>query len=147
MKKLTTTITAATVAILLLFTGCDKYHRDRYTGTWDFVTERRFLNVTDSYNLIEIKRDTVYHLGKIIFGNLENELIFQYTEFDEVIAWIDEERYIYSVAGVMLGKYPCGRFENKYELRFDLHWGEFVSFEGESDRRYDCITGVKKRRK
>jgi len=91
MKKLTTTITAATVAILLLFTGCDKYHRDRYTGTWDFVTEINSCSFDGSGNFIVEKREIVYYTGAITLGDLENELIIQYTESNKIIAGIGSD--------------------------------------------------------
>ena len=147
MKKLTTIL--AVIAILLLsFTSCDKYHRDRYTGTWEFVTERRYYIGCDDYECpIEVRRDTVYYTGKISCRNSEYGLIFQYTENDEVGAWVDKDGYIYSEAGIMLGKYACGHFESKNKLYFELHWGEYINFEGDTDRRYDYITGTKKGRR
>jgi len=122
MKKLTTTITAATVAILLLFTGCDKYHRDRYIGNWDFVTEMRFCNFDGSGNFIVEKRDTIYYTGTISLGNLEHELIIQYTENDKIIASIDDKGTSLWTNYDPGPSTPSGYFENKNIIRLFLRY-------------------------
>ena len=121
MKKLTTTITAATVAILLLFTGCDKYHRDRYIGNWDFVTgiERYQLDsITEKYVLIGC--DTIYYLGTVTNGKYENYLLVEYIEnhYEEVM--IDKYGTIYiTCPGEMCKR---GNFEGKDSVHFRLGW-------------------------
>ena len=65
MKKIKITVVAVTVVALVFFTGCDKYHRDRYTGTWSFVTVLNSFffdpNPENWYN----NWDTIYYVGKI----------------------------------------------------------------------------------
>jgi len=147
MKKIITLL-SATAIILFFLTSCDKYHRDRYTGTWNFVTERVYYNENhETYQLVEVKRDTVFYTGKISCGNWERVLVVQYTENENVDTWIDKDGYIFSKAGDMLGKYSSGEFESKNKMYLNLYWGNFVIFEGETDRRYDFIKGTKKGRR
>ena len=147
MKKITLPLVAAIVIILFFFTSCDKYHRDRYTGTWDFVTEMVYYNEgeTPSEYLV-IKRDTIYYTGKISMGNYENQLIIKYSESDEVFTGIDKDGYLYHKTN-MFGKYACGNFESKNTMDLTLCWGEYVAFEGDTDYRSDYIIGTKKGRR
>jgi len=147
MKKNSITILTVIILIFFFIIGCDKYHRDRYTGTWEFITERKYYNVDDnSYELVEIKRDTVYYIGKITMSNNENQIIIQYTKNDEINAGIDKDGYIYHETN-WGGKYAAGQFVNSKKLHLRLPWGEFVMFEGDTDRRYDHIIGTKNGRR
>ena len=139
-------ISLVSMVILLFFSGCDKYHRNKYIGSWYFITERIYYN--EDYNstaLIEVKRDTVYYIGKITLGNYDSDLTFKYTDKDEVVIWIDEDENISSRAGYMFGKYPSGEFKSKNKLYLELRWGQYVPFEGENDFRFDYIHGSKKK--
>lgn len=113
MKKITITLAAATVAILLLFTGCDKYHRDRYVGYWDFVTEKR--TYSDDFEII--KRDTINYLGKISNGKYENEIIIHYTNNDEITIHVDTKGNLYSICEG--GYCKCGNFTKKDKIYFN----------------------------
>ena len=106
---------------MFLFMGCDKYHRDRYTGDWDFVTEKNQYK----YNVNEpIKSDTIYYFGKIYHGNDENTLIIQCTENDKVPTSVDKK-------GILWESYPTsyatchqcslGRFETKDKISLDCY--------------------------
>jgi len=129
MKKLTTTITAATVAILLLFTGCDKYHRDRYTGTWDFVTEKYKYIPDATGHLTKKEYDTTfYYSGKITNDErYDNRLIIMYTETDEINVGIDEDGYIYPQCPLSYGsKFSTGKFANKNQMNLIFDWEEYT---------------------
>jgi len=144
MKKITLTL-AATI-IIMFFSGCDKYHRDRYTGTWDFVTEMVYYNEGENpYEYVVIKRDTIYYTGKISMGNYENQLIIKYSESDEVFTGIDKDGYIGHKTAIQNG--PCGKFESKNKMHLTLRWGQYVPFEGDTDYRFDYIIGTKKGRR
>jgi len=145
MKKIT--IQLATIIIILFFiSGCDKYHRDRYTGTWEFETVRTFINI-HPYDFEVVRTDTVYYTGKIILGNLENYLHIQYTNEDEIDVWIDKEGYISSNACPTGGKYSCGQFESKDKMHLQLLWGHLVVYNGDTDLRSDYIVGIKNERR
>ena len=142
MKKLT--ITIAIVAIILLsFIGCDKYHRDRYIGNWEFVTEKciyKYEYNGDSSVLVVLKKDTVYYLGVISCGNLERELTIQYTQNDEVEAYIDQ------TGGIYLPAFPCagcnckrGNFDKENKMNLDFGWDSQNSSEAHH------IVGIKKK--
>ena len=147
MKKTLLTSVAAAGIMLFFFTGCDKYHRGRYTGTWEFVTVMIFANINSVHEHVEVKRDTVYYLGKISLGNAENILFLQYTENDKIPILITKDRDIYSHASSSFGKWPDGSFEGTNKLSLQLHWGVFCHYEGDTDRRYDIIVGTKKGRR
>jgi len=128
MKKIAITFAAATVVILLLFTGCDKYHRDRYIGNWDFVTEKSQLQY-DSNELI--KSDTIYYSGKIYSGNDDNTLIIQCTKNDRVPAYIDNKGILWISFPTFYGtchKCPLGKFEKKDKITLDFYrfWEEDI---------------------
>ena len=146
MKKNTLTLVIATVVILFFFTGCDKYHRNRYTGTWDFVTERVYYNAIGSD--VE-KRETVYYKGKIIKSeseNLENGLLIQYTAENEVYAWVEKNEdkivYLYTLNGEFAGKYPSGKIDDN-NLYLNLYRGLYVHNEGDYEHRIEHVAGIK----
>jgi len=124
MKKTFLTSVAAAVIMLFFFTGCDKYHRDRYTGTWEFTTEIVFYYI-NPYEIIKI--DTVYYTGKISLGNLENELIIQHSEDDEMTLLLGTDGtlyqpfpYIYMTAH----ESPIGKFEKKDKISLSYFYEE-----------------------
>jgi hypothetical protein len=123
MKKLTTTI-AATLLIIFLMMSCDKDHRDRYTGTWEFVTEKIYFNKSYPYN--EIQRETIYYLGKITLGNLEHELIIQFTEYEEVKAPLMPKgvlgySYSYQTPYMVCHQCTMGSFEGKDKISLSFY--------------------------
>ena len=69
------------------------------------------------------------YLGKIIQGNYNDELIIQYTEQNEVIAWINHNgnlwTSIYSIAGSD-GRH--GYFEGKNKMYLTLSYSRFGGF-------------------
>lgn len=153
MKRGTLIIAAI---ILFFIIGCDKYHRNRYTGTWDFVTTKTWY--TSQGNGSEptiIKSETIYYTGKISLGTSEKEIIIRYTENDETNAVLSvkdkddkEGRYyreggIYAPNGMGQSHYAtCGRFEGKDKLNFNLQfWVD--SLQGYEVHR---IAGTKKGR-
>jgi len=108
-----TLVLATSIILLLFFTGCDKYHTNRYIGDWDFVTIKH-----DT-----IKSDTIYYSGKISLGNYENALIIQYTKDDEIAATLIENR------DIVIPKYNCakgvcthGKFEEKNKMNLSFGW-------------------------
>jgi len=83
MKKIGILLITAIVIILFCFTGCDKYRRNKYTGTWEF-TVLRYSNF-DANSGSALTLDTIYHLGKISYGSAEDELSIEYTESNSVV--------------------------------------------------------------
>jgi hypothetical protein len=145
MKKLTTTL--AIIAILLLsFTSCDKYHRDRYIGTWDFVTTKTLLQY-DSGKYVPIESDTIYYTGKIIPENLEYELIIQFTEDEEIRTSLTKEGELwqsYPTSYHTCAKCPLGSFEKKNII--GLHFYTFgLPSSDEYIKTYD-INGTKRKK-
>jgi hypothetical protein len=138
MKKLTTTL--ALIAILLLsFTSCDKYHCDRYTGTWDFVTVRNFYKYdSNKYELLE--SDTIYYTGKIMLGSEDGQIIIKYTENDEITALFDSEsKKTFWTNAPPCGKCPSGSFEEKDKVSLNLVFSE------QERIKNDRIEGTKKK--
>jgi len=146
MKNIT--LTLLTAIVLLIFTGCDKYHRNKYVGDWDFVTERSTTKRDNLlFEIIEENRSVIYYSGKISLGNSENELLIKYTEDDEIIAWLEQnsnEIYTFSEAS-FTGKYPSGKFDGKNNMQIYFSWfkkgNEGVHIIGCAD----CINGTKKK--
>jgi hypothetical protein len=141
------------VIILLSFLSCDKYHRNRYVGEWDFVTERIYYNLDSnepySNPSIEMKRETTLYLGKITLGNHEGSIHIQYSDNNKIGVGIEEYEgnagksvllYHKSGCGSMLGKYSCGKFESKDKMNINLCWGVYPSLEEPHDMgTYDII--------
>jgi len=124
------TLVVATGIVLFFFTGCDKYHRDRYIGDWDFMTERVYYASIDTHN-IPIRIDTIYYSGKISLGP-GSALLIQYTENDEISAYMSASNPKSFYAGPPLTYKnpgepppPNGYFESKDKLRLQLIWGHF----------------------
>ena len=122
------TILATTAIMLLFVTGCDKYHRNRYVGDWDFVTERVFYIDTNSYEFVETKRDTVYYSGKISYGQHENQLIIKFTENDDeiyVYTGTDGDLWLsYPSVYMTCARCPVGSFEEKDKISLKYFYGD-----------------------
>lgn len=122
--------------------GCDKYHRDRYIGDWDFVTNKcTYVYNNDLQEWSPIEYDTIYYTGKIAPGNLEYELIIQYTNNDIIDAHIDEDG-----TTLWTDAYPCARcssgsFEKKNKVYLNL------VFNKQDKKINDHINGIKKSKK
>jgi len=149
MKNLTIIIVATTI-LLLFFAGCDKYHRNRYVGDWEFVTERTFYNrIDNSYDFEGAKTETIYYLGKISKDNEYDEyLTIRYDEYDEVtvlLEKIDKKVFLRSGLGATAGKYPCGEFEDKDKVSLMLYRGIFSPMKYPYDRSIEYIVGTKKK--
>jgi len=130
MKKITFCL-ATTIVLLFLFSGCDKYHRDRYIGTWEFVTEK-YKYIPDIYGYLEKKEydTTFYYSGKISIGQDENFLIIKYTEKDEITVGIDKDGYIgYPCPLSYGGKYTTGKFESKNQMYLEFDWKKYTQLE------------------
>ncbi|MCL2313023.1 MAG: hypothetical protein FWC41_11155 [Firmicutes bacterium] len=143
MKK--NTIQLATIIIILFFfCGCGKYHRDRYIGTWDFVTERVFSEYDEKENVvIELNRDTIYYVGTISLGNSEGYLLIEYSENEDVLVWLDEDGYMYTHLGSIFG-YSSGLFDSNKKMHLTLRWSEFTDL-GFYDTKRCHISGTKKK--
>jgi len=135
MKKITKIITAI-VAILLLFGGCKKDIRDKYIGDWEFETKKIYYGDLDGNG--EMKRDTIYYVGKISLGGIENELIIQYTEKDTVSGFLRDDK-IYTAFGSVLAKYPSGFFTGKNKIFLQMF------FYNTGARIEEVINGMKKK--
>ena len=149
MKKITLNLLVAAVAVLCLFSGCDKYHRDRYTGTWEFTTEMVYFNISDDFSeTYIIKRDTVFYIGKISLTDCDFALNIQYTEWDKTNISIDKEGVIYHASAVMWGRdATAGQFESRNKMLLNIYWGHCIPFEGVSKYRTEYIRGTKKGRR
>jgi|GEM_PF-1240754 len=136
-------IIATTLTVLLFFTGCDKYHRNKYTGDWDFVTEIVQCQYLDGWK--EIERETVYYAGKISSGTYENELIIQYTENDIERVSIPDTKStgIYSKNGLGNSKgATSGSFEGENRMYLHLCWNDNFP-----NGKIHYISGFKKSKK
>jgi len=142
--KIISSVITTAIIILFFLTSCDKYHRDKYTGTWEFVTVRADYNEWDGSDIM--KRDTIYYTSKITLDEYERGLILQYTEWDKIVISIDKDGYIYHKA-FMYGRDATGQFESKNKMYLNLYLGHYGSFEGESNYRNDHISGTKKGRR
>jgi len=147
MKKITTTLTAIILMIFLIM-GCDKYHRDRYTGTWDFVITKYIHEYDDLGIFVKTEYDTIYsYTGKIKLGNYENNLIIQYSENDEIIVHVDNDGSFrtYSIPpDISVG----GKFEDRKNIYFYLLFWNKLDSSGNyvNTGRYDT-NGTKKGRR
>ena len=146
MKKNTLILAAATVIILFFFAGCDKYHRDRYTGTWEFVTNKRVTAYENSYPVARELDTTIYYTGKISYGNFENQVIIIYTENDEVTFPIDKHGRFAGYLRDGDGNYGDfgGRidFEGNKKVNFDISWF-YWDENGSQKGRADSVKGTK----
>jgi len=152
MKKITIQLSAI-IIILFFFSGCDKYHRNRYTGTWEFETERILFKEINKYkDYEEIKRDTIYYTGKISLSYSDERLSIQYTESDEISVSIDKDGEMYDHWSTCWLGYDCatGKFDSKDEVHLCVRSGArgtAFPYEGYADYRIDVIKGTKKGRK
>jgi len=157
MRNIRITLFAATAIPLLFFTGCEKDNRSKYIGDWEFVTEKILYQrdsigyrvmewgdtVTHYSEYVQIGCDTVYYSGKISVGNLEDELIIQFTENDEVFVHINKEREIWQTFPSFYSTcHRCsfGKFEKKDKLYLD----KIHQFYENSVTEY-YVTGAKKK--
>jgi hypothetical protein len=145
MKKTTLILIVAAVIMLSFFTGCDKYHRDRYTGTWEFTTIIT-LHKDNNGETTLLQSDTLYYLGSISLGTYENQLLVKYTASNEIMIGLDSDGNIYTPIEVGGGKLPCGKFEKKDKISFTLI--RMIINEGIIDGWENChIKGIKKGRR
>jgi len=103
MKKITLILATATVVILFFFTGCEKLHRNSYTGKWDFVVIHRW----GAY--YESNYDTIYYSGKINIGGTYNTLVVEYMKKTKIKMEVDE----------------CGQLFKEYEDPHEIAVGKF----------------------
>ena len=123
MKKIATTI-AAIILVIFFIMSCekDKYHRDRYIGDWDFITEV----ITQEYDDSEwkiVNRDTVYYSGTIAYGSSEDQLRIQYVEKESFLnnVKIDVDGNIYTL--YWKDSYcKSGKFEREDQVHFCINW-------------------------
>jgi len=144
MKNIKTTLVTAIVVLLLFFAGCDKYHRDRYIGDWNFVTERHTFMEDDLGYYEKVKIDTIYYTGKITHGTLENELIIQYTENNEILVHIGTDGYLWL-------SYPRGDYGTchqcsvgNFEKKDKISLSNLYHYVNQSEREIFSVNGKKK---
>jgi len=144
MKKLTTTL--AIIAILLLsFTSCDKYHRDRYTGIWDFVTIIKTEKFKNGGTILSVEYDTVYYVGSIREGEDKSVLIIKYTEHDEMSCSLKEEKYDeHDGLGAIYFKYVYIQFDGEDKVRLGRRWRAEEIDENSYYKREHDAKGTKK---
>jgi hypothetical protein len=143
MKKTMITSVAAILFIMFLIMGCDKdkYHRDRYTGSWDFVTEKCIKKYED-HVLVELINDTIYYSGVISCGSADHELIIQYTQSDTLVTFINKNGGIYVPICPCAG-YACTRGDFESKTKMDLYFG--WSYQNKEESHH--IVGTKKGRR
>ena len=141
-----TLILVSILILLFFFVSCDKYHRNRYVGDWEFVTKR-------SYEGVFEKSETINYSGKIRFGNSDNEIFIKYTENDEISAWLEEmdnHMYIHTLSRASYGgKYSSGSFDDKNNMSIYYSYRTATDSNGINiiDIIGDKITGTKKERR
>jgi len=143
MKKIRLTLVVATVVILFFFSGCDKDIRDKYTGDWEFVTEKQWQTYKGGV-IITTKCDTLYYTGSITSGSSEHELLIQYTKSDVITTFIDKKGGIY-VPSCPCAGYACTRGDFEGENRMNLHFG--FNWDYQENREVHKIVGTKKERR
>ena len=138
IKKTTTIVT--TLILLLFFSTCEKDFRGKYIGTWEFVVEKSKIIINEQEHFyVEDSRDTIYYLGKISYGNNDNELCIKYTENDVVILRIKECGKLFKADGE-------GQFERKDKV-YLAFLEEYIT-DSCCIYRTDCIiNGIKKSKK
>jgi hypothetical protein len=121
MKRKIITSVAAIVIMLFFFTGCDKYHRDRYTGTWEFVTESILRQFDyDSGEYFQIECDTLYFSGKISRDKAADELKIEYKENYSIILKINACGKLYGFSHNSF----CGEFYEADKIDLFFWWDE-----------------------
>jgi hypothetical protein len=143
MKKIIITLITVAAIILFFFTGCDKYHRDRYTGTWEFVV--KIDSAQFDYDLhcwIPLGLDSFFYSGKIIHGKYNDELIIQYTEQNEVTVWVNHNGNLWTSVYPIVGNIRHGYFDGNDKIYLELsrsRYGGILS--------NHFIEGIKKERR
>ena len=146
MKNLTTTL--AIIAILLLsFISCDKYHRNRYTGIWDFVTVTKTEKLLrNDGTILSVEYDTVYYLGSISEGEDKSVLIIKYTENDEMSYSLKKDRRKYDPArdgeGALI-RDSYIQFDGEDKVRLGRRWVE-INDENSYYEKESNVKGTKK---
>ena len=95
MKKWNSLILGIILTIFsIVFLSCKKEeidyrvdYRDAYLGNWKFNVDRTELN-TDSIGYYF--QDTIYYEGKIIYGELDNQILIKYTNEDSITLTIGD---------------------------------------------------------
>ena len=155
MKKNTLPLVIATVVILFFFTGCDKYHKNSYIGTWEFVTERTLYDASSLPPYVPIEINTFVHLGTINLGDKEDALMIKYSENDEIRVWFDDYadgRGSYTKKTLWSLKSPCprcpsGEFESRNKINLRLLGNFYCDNEGNIILISENINGTKKSRR
>jgi len=128
MKKVRL-ILATTLTVLLCFTGCDKDIRGKYVGDWEFVTEIDSNQFDyDLYKWILLGFDTISYSGKIIYGEHNDELIIQYTEQNEVTAWVNHNGNLWTSVYRTSTRSRHGYFEETNKMYLTLSYSKYGGF-------------------
>lgn len=118
MKKIIIPLMAITT-ILFFFTSCDKYHRDRYTGIWEFETEIMLQKFDyDSGNYIQIECDTLYFLGKVSQNEAADELEIEYKKNHFIVLKVNTCGKLYGFSHNDF----CGEFYDEDKIYLFLDW-------------------------
>jgi len=143
MKKNTTILVSTIVVMLFFFTGCDKDIRDRYTGTWKFETKKCLYIFDEELQAwVPTQKDTIYFLGKISPGSSERELIIQFSENEEISAYVSKN-------GDLGLKYPaeynvCHKCRLGHFMKQNKIYLDFYQFNGNIVNDYH-VYGTKKK--
>ncbi len=104
---------------LIIIISCTKKpfdHRNKFIGNWKFKVERTELN-TDSIGYYY--HDSLTFIGKIKYGNSDNDLLIEYSSDNSIILKIDNENKLYDFPT----HYCSGEFDGNDRLHLYLRWG------------------------
>ena len=145
MKKIKITLAVLISTItLLFFASCNKFHRDKYVGNWDFVT----VQSTFDNDMYKWKLDTIYYVSTITEGKENDELIIcckeENGEFNLLMLRVDMRGKLYqkedsnsSDGNTHRSYYPIGQFEGKDKVHIELYGGA-------TEHRGTTIDGIRK---
>lgn len=95
--------------------------REKYTGNWEYTIATTKLNFD---RIGQHENDSTSYLGKIIFGNIDNQLNINYSKDSSIVLNIDE-------SGVLSGfpnQYCSGEFNGNNKIHLFLRWGGLGGF-------------------
>ncbi|HOU35436.1 MAG: hypothetical protein KBF06_03355 [Bacteroidales bacterium] len=94
----------------------DNDYRDTYIGDWVFIVDRTEFN-TDSIGYYY--HDSVHYEGKIVYGELDNEIMIKYTTENTITLTIGENGELSDFPT----HYCSGKFLSRDTLHLYLRWG------------------------
>jgi hypothetical protein len=105
--------------VSIIVFSCEKElfdYRNKFLGEWEFKVERTEFN-TDSVGYYH--HDSLTYLGKIKYGNGDDDLLIQYSSDNSIILKIDKDDKLSDFPT----HYCSGEFDGKNKLHLYLRWG------------------------